>query len=93
MAVGVFLGVMFIMVNQILLLLGIFLVRYQVPGESLAMVESQPAMAVFAVFLVFVYYIFGMQLFTFRNDIMEDGTLLIGRIVLHAAVDTILLLQ
>jgi hypothetical protein len=93
MAVGVFLGVMFIMVNQMLILFGIFVERSQVPGESLPMVQSQHAMAVFAFFLFFVYSIFGMQLFTFRNDIMEDGTLLIGRIVLHAAVDTILLLQ
>lgn len=73
MAVGVFLGVIFIMINQMLILFAFFVERSQVAGQALTIVQSQQAMAVFAFFLFITYSIFGLQLFAFRNDIMETS--------------------
>ena len=73
MAIGLFLGVIFIMFNQMLIMFGIFVERSQVPGQPLPRVQSQQAMAVFAWFLLTVYFLFGSLLYVFRNDIIVDG--------------------
>ena len=73
MAIGLFLGVIFIMFNQMLIIFGIFVERSQVPGESLPLMQSQQAMAVFSWFLLSVYFCFGSLLYVFRNDIIVDG--------------------
>ena len=73
MAVGVFLGIIFIMINQMLILFAIFAERAnnsiinQMPAE---LIQAQQVMAVFAYFLFIIYSIFGSLLFVFRDDII-----------------------
>eukprot|EP01038_Epipyxis_sp_PR26KG_P003959 gene3959-5678_t len=71
-AVGFFLGVVFIIVQQMLILFAIFAERAQKPNQSLSEVQSQEAMAVFAFFLFIIYTSFGSMLAVFRNDIIKE---------------------
>lgn len=72
LAIGYFLGVIFVMSHQMLIIFAIFVERSQLPGETDAVRGSQQAVAVFAFFLFIVYSAFGSMLAVFRNDIIKE---------------------
>ena len=78
MAIGFLLGIIFIMTQQMLILFTIFVERSNsnASTQTLAVTQSQQAMASFAWFLFMVYGIFGTMLYIFRNDLITPGTLL-----------------
>jgi hypothetical protein len=75
LSIGFFLGVLFIMVQQMLILFAIFVDRSKIPGQSDSVVSSQQAMATFSFFLFLVYTVFGTLLAVFREDVLkkDDG--------------------
>jgi len=75
LSIGFFLGVLFIMVQQMLILFAIFVDRSKIPGQSASVVSSQQAMATFSFFLFLVYMLFGSLLGVYREDILkkDDG--------------------
>ena len=77
LSIGFFLGVVFVMSNQMLILFAIFAERSQVVGASagLAVQQAQQAMAVFSFFLWLVYGWFGLILAVFRNDVVKQENL------------------
>jgi hypothetical protein len=80
MATGLFLGVIFVMTQQMLIIFAIFVERSQVNAstQTLAVTQSQQAMAVFSWFLFMIYAGFGMMLYVFRNDLVTEGTVRAG---------------
>lgn len=72
LSIGFFLGVVFIMTNQMLILFGIFVDRAINGHSPLAVTQSQQAMAVFAFFLFFVYGLFTILLAVFRNQVISQ---------------------
>ena len=74
LVVGVILGVIFIMCQQMLIIFAIFVDRSKLPGETMSVVASQQAVAVFAFFLFIVYSAFGILLATFRDAGLSKGT-------------------
>jgi len=74
LVVGVILGVLFIMCQQMLIIFAIFVDRSKIPGESMSVVASQQAVAVFAFFLFIVYAGFGILLATFRDAGLSKET-------------------
>mmetsp|Transcript_8380 Transcript_8380/g.7507 ORF Transcript_8380/g.7507 Transcript_8380/m.7507 type:complete len:185 (-) Transcript_8380:119-673(-) len=75
LAIGYFLGVIFIMVHQMLILFAIFVERSQHKDQPQGVRSSQEAMAVFSFFLFLVYAAFGSMLAVFRNDIIKEEVL------------------
>ena len=75
LSIGVFLGVLFVMVQQMLILFAIFVERSKIPGQPDSVVSSQQAMATFSFFLFLVYLFFGSLLSVFRDDVLkqDDG--------------------
>ena len=75
LSIGFFLGVLFIMVQQMLILFAIFVDRSKIPGQAAGVVSSQQAMATFSFFLFLVYAFFGSLLGVFREDLLkkDDG--------------------
>lgn len=71
LSIGFFLGVLFIMVQQMLILFAIFVERAKIPGQSAGVVSSQQAMATFSFFLFLVYTFFGSLLGVFRDDVLK----------------------
>ena len=77
LSIGFFLGVVFVMSNQMLILFAIFAERSQVVGATagIAVQQAQQAMAVFSFFLWLVYGWFGLVLAIFRNDVVKQENL------------------
>ena len=75
MSIGFFLGVVFVMSNQMLILFAIFADRAHQVGaaDGTSVQQAQQAMAVFSFFLFVVYGFFGGVLAIFRNDVVKDG--------------------
>jgi hypothetical protein len=73
LSIGFFLGVIFVMTQQMLILFVIFTERSANQSESAILIQAQKAMASFAFFLFFVYGFFGSVLAIFRNDIIKTG--------------------
>lgn len=75
LSIGFFLGVVFVMANQMLILFAIFADRAHQVGlaDGMAVQQAQQAMAVFSFFLFLVYGFFGAVLAIFRNDVVKDG--------------------
>jgi hypothetical protein len=75
LSIGFFLGVVFVMSNQMLILFAIFTDRATKVGfaEGASQLQAQHAMAVFSFFLFLVYGFFGAVLAIFRNDVVKDG--------------------
>jgi len=72
LAIGFLLGVIFVMTQQMLIIFAIFTERSKQPNETVTVVQSQQAMAVFSFFLFIVYASFGSMLSVFRNDIIKE---------------------
>jgi len=73
LAIGYFLGVIFIMTQQMLIIFAIFVDHARaVKNQTLQAVQAQNAMASFSFFLFVVYAIFGTMLAVFRNDIIKE---------------------
>jgi hypothetical protein len=70
LAIGFFLGVIFIMTNQMLILFAIF-----ADHASTSRRPAEEAMAVFCFFLFLVYAVFGSMLAVFRKDIIVNENL------------------
>jgi hypothetical protein len=79
-SIGFFLGVVFVMSNQMLILFAIFAERSQTIGSTAGkdVQQAQQAMAVFSFFLWMVYGFFGLVLAIFRNDVVKEETLSTG---------------
>jgi len=73
LAIGFFLGIIFIMTQQMLILFAFFVERSKQPNQAPSVVSSQQAMAVFAFFLFLVYAAFGSILAVFRNDVIKPN--------------------
>ena len=71
LSIGFFLGVLFIMVQQMLILFAIFVERSKIPGQSAGVVSSQQAMATFSFFLFLIYTFFGSLLGVYRDDVLK----------------------
>ena len=77
LSIGFFLGVVFVMSNQMLILFAIFAERSQVIGSTAGkeVQQAQQAMAVFSFFLWLVYGFFGLVLGIFRNEVVKQESL------------------
>jgi hypothetical protein len=71
--VGGFLGVIFVMSQQMLILFAIFANRAQLSGQTKKVVQAQEALATFCFFIFLVYMLFGGLLAVFRHDIIQEG--------------------
>jgi len=71
LSIGLFLGIVFIMTQQMLILFALFVERSQLSGNTSSITQSQQAMATFAFFLFLVYGAFGSMLAVFRHEIIE----------------------
>jgi len=71
LSIGFFLGVLFIMVHQMLILFAIFVDRSKIPNQDPGVVSSQQAMATFSFFLFLVYMFFGTLLGVYREDVLK----------------------
>ena len=78
-SIGFFLGVVFVMANQMLILFAIFADRAHHVGlaDGVSQLQAQQAMAVFSFFLFVVYGFFGSVLAIFRNEIVKQGKYLL----------------
>ncbi len=72
LSIGFLLGVIFVMVQQMLIVFAFFAEQAQDPTNTPALTMSQQAMAVFAFFLFIVYSGFGSMLAVFRDDIIKE---------------------
>lgn len=72
LSIGFLLGVIFVMVQQMLILFAFFAEQAQDPTNTPALTASQEAMAVFAFFIFIVYSGFGSMLAVFRDDIIKE---------------------
>ncbi len=74
LAIGFFLGVIFIMTQQMLILFAIFVERSKQPSMQAdpATKSSSEAMATFSFFLFLLYSSFGTMLAVFRNDVIKQ---------------------
>ena len=77
LSIGFFLGVVFVMANQMLILFAFFAERSQVVGASAGpqVQQAQQAMAVFSFFLFIVYGFFGLVLGIFRNEVVKQESI------------------
>mmetsp|Transcript_20155 Transcript_20155/g.19467 ORF Transcript_20155/g.19467 Transcript_20155/m.19467 type:complete len:204 (-) Transcript_20155:145-756(-) len=84
-SIGFFLGVVFVMCNQMLILFAIFADRSTQVGESegMTVMRAQQAMAVFSFFLFIVYGFFGSVLAIFRNDVVKQAELEVAEATLE----------
>lgn len=74
LAIGYFLGIIFILTNQMLIIFAIFVDHAStVSGQSLSAKQAQNAMASFSFFIFLVYAIFGTMLAVFRDDIIKPA--------------------
>ena len=71
LSVGVLMGIIFVMVQQMLILFAFFAERSTNPGQVTSVVASQQAMAVFSFFIFLVYASFGLMLAVFRVDFIK----------------------
>ncbi len=71
LAIGVLLGIMFIVCQQMLIIFAIFVERSQTATDP-ASVSAQQAMATFSFFIFIVYGVFGTALAVYRNDIIKS---------------------
>jgi hypothetical protein len=76
LAVGLFLGVVFVMTQQMLIMFALFVERATLSTRSGLpnVAATQRAMAVFSFFLFMIYASFGLMLYVFRNDLVVEGT-------------------
>jgi lysylphosphatidylglycerol synthetase-like protein (DUF2156 family) len=72
LAIGFLLGIIFVMVQQMLIVFAFFAEQAQDPTNSPALTMSQEAMAVFAFFIFLIYAGFGSMLAVFRDDIIKE---------------------
>lgn len=72
--VGVLMGIIFVMVQQMLILFAFFAERSQQTNQLPSVIVSQQAMAVFAFFLFLVYGAFGSLLVVFRVDFIKEAS-------------------
>ena len=75
MPIGGFLGVIFVMCQQMLIVFTFFA---DIAGKAQStpvdqVTQAEQAMAVFAFFLFLIYGFFGLLLGVFRDDIIVDG--------------------
>jgi hypothetical protein len=80
---GFFLGIIFVMCHQMLIVFAIFAERSEEPEETKTVKASQQAMAAFSFFLFLNYAIFGGLLSIFRDDIVQEGSLLLYFVILQ----------
>ncbi len=73
LAIGFFLGVVFVMCQQMIILFSIFTESSKAAGQTDSDVAAQQAMAVFSFFLYVIYGLFGVLLSVFRFDIIKEG--------------------
>lgn len=73
-AIGLLLGIIFILTQQMLIIFAFFVELSQDPSNSDSLRMTQEAMAVFAFFLFFIYSVFGSLLSIFKNDIIKEET-------------------
>jgi len=71
LSVGVLMGIIFVMVQQMLILFAFFAERSTNPGQVTSVVASQQAMATFSFFIFLVYASFGTMLAVFRVDFIK----------------------
>lgn len=71
---GVLMGIIFVMVQQMLILFAFFAERSQQTNQLPSVIVSQQAMAVFAFFLFLVYGAFGSLLVVFRVDFIKEAS-------------------
>ena len=74
LSVGVLMGIIFVMVQQMLILFAFFAERSTNPGQVTSVVASQQAMAVFSFFIFLVYASFGLMLAVFRVDFIKAAS-------------------
>lgn len=72
--VGILMGIIFVMVQQMLILFAFFAERSQQANQLASVIVSQQAMAVFAFFLFLVYGAFGALLVVFRVDFIKEAS-------------------
>lgn len=72
--IGVLLGIMFIVCQQMLIIFAIFVERSQMAVDP-ASVSAQQAMAVFSFFIFITYASFGTLLAVFRGYIIKEDDL------------------
>lgn len=72
--VGALMGIIFVMVQQMLILFAFFAERSQQTNQLPSVIVSQQAMAVFAFFLFLVYGAFGALLVTFRVQFIKEAS-------------------
>jgi len=77
LSIGFFLGVVFVMTNQMLILFAFFAERSKVVGATAGpqVQQAQQAMAVFSFFLFLVYGFFGLVLGIFRNEVVKQESM------------------
>lgn len=71
MAIGSFLGVVFVACQQMLIIFALFVEQSQVSTQAASDVSTYRAMAAFSFLLFFVYATFGVLLAVFRDDIIK----------------------
>lgn len=72
--IGLFLGVIFIMSHQMLILFVIYADFAKSSEDGPEVRAAERAMAAFSFFLFLLYSVFGTLLATFRNDIIAEQT-------------------
>lgn len=73
LSVGVLIGIIFVMVQQMLILFAFFAERSTQPNEAPSVVVSQQAMATFSFFIFLIYLGFGTMLAVFRVDFIKQS--------------------
>lgn len=72
LSIGFLLGIIFVMVQQMLILFAFFAEQAKDPTNTPALTMSQQAMAVFSFFIFIIYAGFGSMLAVFRDDIIKE---------------------
>lgn len=73
--IGILLGVIFIISQQMLIIFAISAERAENSEEDETIRRSQQALAVFCFFLFINYTLFGTTLAVFRDDVIAPGTI------------------
>jgi hypothetical protein len=71
LSVGILIGIIFVMVQQMLILFAFFAERSGNTNQPNSVIVSQQAMAVFSFFIFLVYLSFGTMLAVFRVDFIK----------------------
>lgn len=71
MAIGFFLGLVFVLCQQLLIIFAVFVEQSQLPDQSTMDIQAYNALASFSFLLFIIYSTFGILLAVFRDDIIK----------------------